>query len=150
MINDDLTWIKGAHSFHFGYQYTKYYYNERYSRGSGAFQFSSIRRTRPDFSTTTGNSFASFLLGAVYSANRDVPTLSSGFRQPHHAFYAMDDWKITPKLTLNVGLRWEIIPPFFERTGRMSYIDLDAPNPGCRGTAGRSGFRQEAEQHVLP
>ena len=28
-INDDLTWIKGAHSFHFGYQYTKYYYNER-------------------------------------------------------------------------------------------------------------------------
>ena len=43
--------------------------------------------------------------------------------------YVMDDWKITPRLTVNLGLRWEIIPPFYEVTGRMSEVSLSATNP---------------------
>ena len=65
MLNDDLTWIHGTHSFHFGYQYTKYYYNEVAPPGSGDFNFSPQQTDLPGFTTRHGHSFASFLLGAV-------------------------------------------------------------------------------------
>ena len=61
----------------------------------------------------------------------ELRALSDGFRQPYHAFYAADDWKVTPKLTVNLGLRWEIIPGFYEVTNRMSEISLSVPNPGA-------------------
>jgi len=139
-VTDDLTYIRGAHSIHLGYQYMNYYYNERNSQGSGQFNFSPRSTGAPGFLASTGNSVASFMLGAVNTASRAIPTLSDGMRQPYHAFYASDDWKITPKLTMNYGLRWEIIPPFFERTGRMSYIDLNAPNPDAGGIPGALVF----------
>ena len=41
----------------------------------------------------------------------------------------MDDWKLSQRLMFNLGFRWEIIPPFYEVTNRMSEIDLNAPNP---------------------
>jgi len=95
---------------------------------------------QPGFSSDTGHSFASFLLGAVQSANRGLSPLTSGFRQPYHALYAQDDWKVTPKLTINLGLRWEIIPSFYEVTNRMSVVDLDAPNPGAGNFTGALTF----------
>ncbi|MGE5648223.1 MAG: TonB-dependent receptor domain-containing protein [Acidobacteriota bacterium] len=140
VLNDDLTWIHGRHSVHFGYQYARYYYNERNPDGSGAFYFHPTQTDLNGYANETGNAFASFLLGATQRASRGINPLSSGFRQPQHAFYAMDDIKITPKLTVNAGLRWEIIPPFFERTGRMSYIDLDAPNPEAGNLPGALVF----------
>ena len=89
----------------------------------------------------TGHAFASFLLGAVDSASHYVSSLSDGFRQPYNALYATDDWKITPQLTLSAGLRWEVIPPFYERTRRMSYIDLNATNPDTGNRPGALVFR---------
>ena len=77
--------------------------------GSGDFNFSPLQTDLPGFSDETGHSFGSFLLGAVNSGGRGVSVLYSGFRNPSHAFYAMDDWKVTPKLTVNLGMRWEII-----------------------------------------
>ena len=139
-VQDDVTVIKGAHTFHFGYQYSKYYLNSRDKNGSGVFHFSPIETDLPGFSDQTGNAFASFLLGAVHSADRNITVLYSGFRNPAHAFYAMDDWKLTPKLTLNIGLRWEIIRPFYEVTNRMSEVDLNKPNPAAGGRLGAFKF----------
>src|SRR5882724_3056351 len=82
-----------------------------------------------------------FMLGAVGSAGHGINALgNSGFRAPYHAFYAMDDWKLTPKLTMNFGLRWEVIPPFYEVTGRMSEVDLNTPNPDAGNLPGALVF----------
>ncbi|HWC00885.1 MAG TPA: carboxypeptidase-like regulatory domain-containing protein, partial [Bryobacteraceae bacterium] len=141
VINDDLTKIHGRHTFHFGYQYTRYYYNERNLSGSGTFNFTPVQTDLPGYATQTGNAFASFMLGAVNDATNGISALSDGFRQPYHEFYVNDDIKITPRLTMNVGLRWGVIPPFYERTGRMSYIDLSAPNPAAGNLDGVLVFK---------
>ena len=133
IYQDDLTWIHGKHSFRFGYEYARYFYNDNGQSDSGSFKFSPKATDLPGFITDTGHSFASFMLGAVGSAGHGINALgNSGFRAPYHAFYAMDDWKLTPKLTMNLGLRWEVIPPFYEVTGRMSEVDSECSEPRRR------------------
>jgi len=132
IFQDDVTWIHGAHSFHIGYEYKRYFYNDRALSDAGTFTFSARQTDLPGQLTSTGNSFASFLLGAVYSSNHGIQGYSQGFRQPQHGLYFMDDWKITPRLTFNAGLRWEVIPPFYEVTNRMSEVSLAVQNPDAK------------------
>jgi hypothetical protein len=141
VFQDDITWSRGKHTFKFGYDYTRYFYNNRDLADAGSFRFNPRETDLPGFLDNTGHAFASFLLGAADSASHNIPGYSQGFRQPYHAFYAMDDWKVTPKLTVNLGLRWEIIPPFYEVTNRMSDIDLNAPNPEAGNRPGALVFR---------
>jgi hypothetical protein len=129
IYQDDLTWLHGSHSFHFGYEYKRYFYNDRALSDAGSFTFSARQTDSPGQLNSTGHAFASFLLGAVYRSSHSIQGYSQAFRQEQHGMYAMDDWKITPHLTVNVGLRWEVIPPFYETTGRMSEVSLSVQNP---------------------
>ena len=141
VLKDEMTKASGKHTFHLGYQYTRYFYNEENYSGSGTFNFSPNQTALPGFTTETGNAFASFLLGTVNSASNNVAALSDGFRGPYHALWIQDDIKLTPKLTINAGFRWEIITPFYERTNRMSYIDLSSPDPAAGGRPGVIRFK---------
>jgi hypothetical protein len=135
-IRDGATKISGKHTFHFGYQYTRYFYDEDNYSGSGNFNFSPITTGLPGFTDQTGNAFAGFMLGAANSASNNVAGLNDGFRGPYHALWIQDDFKVTPKLTVNIGFRWEIITPFYERTDRMSNIDLGLADPSAPGYNG--------------
>ncbi|OLE87089.1 MAG: hypothetical protein AUG07_01565 [Acidobacteria bacterium 13_1_20CM_2_60_10] len=146
VYTDDLTSIHGKHSFRFGYGYSRYFYNDRSLSDAGTFNFNPQQTDLPGFLNDTGHAFASFLLGAPRSAGHGVTELTQGFRQPAHALYAMDDWKVTPKLTVNAGLRWEIIPPFYEVTGRMSQVDLNTPNPGADNRPGALVFASRSSR----
>ena len=141
VLKDDATKIWGKHTFHFGYQYTRYFYNEQNYSDSGQFHFSPVQTGLPGFNASTGNAFASFLLGATNSASHSIAGLSDGFRGPYHASWLADDIKLTPRLTVNIGMRWEVITPFYERTNRMSFIDLSAPDPAAGGLPGNLVFR---------
>ncbi len=141
VLKDEMTKASGKHTFHFGYQYTRFFYNEQNYSGSGTFNFSPNQTALPGFTTETGNAFASFLLGATNSASNSIASLSDGFRGPFHALWIQDDFKVTPKLTVNVGFRWEIITPFYERTNRISYIDLSQPDPAAGNLPGVISFR---------
>ncbi|MCI0665962.1 MAG: hypothetical protein L0220_33320, partial [Acidobacteria bacterium] len=140
IVTDDLTIVRGSHNFKTGFELRKYYYNNRGKSGSGDFNFQPIQTEAPGFAASTGHSFASFLLGAVNTAGRGISVVNFGYRVTQPGFYFMDDWKVNQKLTLNLGLRWEIIGGYNEVAGRISGIDLDMPNPGAGGRPGALVF----------
>src|SRR5713226_9549796 len=88
----------------------------------------------------SGNASASFLLEAVGSASVAFRTLESNYpRQKTVILHAGDTWKVTPKLSLNYGLRWDVATPTLEKRDAMSFFDF-GPNPGAGGRAGRLAF----------
>jgi hypothetical protein len=143
IVMDDLTIVSGAHNYRAGFELRKYYNNARNKSGSGNFNFSPIQTELPGFAAQTGHSFASFLLGAVSSSNRDIQVANFGYRVTQPAFYFMDDWKVNQKLTLNLGLRWEMNFGYNEVAGRMSVLDLTKPNPGAGNRPGALVFADE-------
>ena len=108
-IIENLSWLKGSHSFKFGYQFLKRTDN-----------FLDLRAPQGELQTdgiyTAGGAFglADFLLGDVDGVHFTTPLVVHYF-QPGHSFYAMDTWKTTPKLTLTYGVRYELFSPIMER-----------------------------------
>ena len=79
--------------------------------------------------TTMGQSFASFLLGATASGSANIRAAYS-FQGNYYGFFIQDDIKLTPKLTLNLGLRYELQPNVTERYNRsVRGFDTSTPNP---------------------
>lgn len=140
IVQDDLTWLKGKHSFRTGFEHRRYYANSRNVLGAGSYNFDNQNTALPGFRDQTGFSYASFLLGAAYSTDLSLPYVTQGIRSRDTSFYFQDDWKFTPKLSLNLGVRWEIPQPLGEVANRMSSLDPNLPNPGAGGRPGALAF----------
>jgi hypothetical protein len=76
------------------------------------------------FSGDTGDPFASFLLGSLNGGQISTTNFISSTRKAW-AFYAQDDWKVTPKITLQLGVRYELWTPIGEQFGRQSNFNFD-------------------------
>jgi hypothetical protein len=112
-VSSTSTWLRGRHSIKFGGIYTRNYAKDGYSTGAneskGAYAFSGF---------ATGNSFADFLLGLPNQVreqrntrgNLPMDTFSNDW-----AVFAQDDLKLTPRLTLFLGLRYEVIGVFIDK-----------------------------------
>jgi hypothetical protein len=133
----NFTWIKGRHSLKFGYEYEHIWMavndnNPLY----GSFTYGGGYSG----STVADGYWADFLFGttSAYSlANYFVAHL----RQTMNSAYAQDDWKVSPKLTLNLGLRWEYGSPYSEQHNYISNFDPDTQTvltttPGAVGGNG--------------
>ncbi len=136
IYQDDFTIVHGKHNFKLGVEARFYYYNIRNKSGTGTFNFQSVQTQLPGFASQTGHAFASFLLGAVNNTTRAISPVNPGFRTHTPGFYFSDDWKVNSKLTLNLGLRWEIIGGIYEVAGRMTNMDPNVPNPGAGNIPG--------------
>jgi hypothetical protein len=89
-------------------------------------------------SATAGNPWASLLLGYPAGGGYSV-TIASAFQQIYEGLFIQDDWRITPKLTLNLGLRWEYEAPMSERYNRQNAgFDFTSTNPLQSQVAGLS------------
>jgi outer membrane receptor protein involved in Fe transport len=139
VFTDSLTWTKGRHTFKFGTDIRKNQENMTFQGvGAGQFNFSSNETSLPNSPqrALTGNPFASFLLGIPDSAFILVNPATYGNRYSYYSWFAQDSLKITPTLTLQLGLRYEIPIPRGETHDRMSTFDPSTPNPGAGGRPG--------------
>jgi hypothetical protein len=140
-LDEDLSWIKGSHSFKVGYGYQIIKLNRDYAnQQAGQVRFHRLETARPGENTgASGNSFASFMLGAVDYGFFETG-YSQGMRYPAHSVYVQDDWKVTSKLTANLGFRMEINPPVYDKYDQLSYFDPKLANPAADGYPGAVRF----------
>jgi hypothetical protein len=137
---DTLTWIKGKHQVKTGFEF-RYSRNGDANRNSagGAFNFGN---------RATGNSTAELLLGWVNSASRaELPRIDS--RSDFWGAFVQDDWRVSQKLTLNIGVRWDMDTPRHAFDNRQTGFDGRPINPvsGTPGVftfAGRDGYSRYA------
>ena len=141
VYQDTFSHLQGKHSLKFGAEIRRYRYNT-FEPGplSGSFTFTDRETSLPGFTSDTGHPVASFILGAVDKGSRSIFTTEPGYRAGLYAFFAQDDFKVTPKLTLNLGLRWEIPMPQRETLNRESGFDPTVPNPGADNIPGALVF----------
>ncbi len=121
---DNFTWTLSNHSLRFGGELRWDQYNQVGNQFARAqFQFEPNATTNAG-AANTGNTFAEFLLGYSKRSEVSVSLAQAQFRALDKYFYIDDAWKVTPKLTLNVGLRYEYTPPWFDKTGRLVNIHV--------------------------
>jgi hypothetical protein len=126
----NLTKIVGNHTWKFGTEIMRLTQNYVQSNiPTGQFNFNPDLTAANGFNTATGGlGIATLLLGyASGGSSVGTPALVAG-TQWYPAVYANDDWHITPKLTLNLGVRWEYSAPWTERFDRLSYFNPTQPN----------------------
>jgi hypothetical protein len=105
---------QGNHSLKFGYDMRRIrddLLQTQTVNPRGRYQFSNSQTSVPGAPTSRENSFASFLLDLPNAAGRDYPVVFPAYRAWEFFLFAGDKWQVTPKLTLDLGLRWEYYPP---------------------------------------
>ena len=136
--NDDFTWIHNNHSFKFGGQYQLSHYNgfgRQCVAGCAGFSYTETGVPNGTNPNAGGNPFASFLLGYADSGSLDTVRFI-GQQWPYFAGYFQDDWRVTSKLVLNLGLRWDTTLPPTGLNDEWSNFSPTTPNPGAGGRAG--------------
>lgn len=131
-IQPNVNFVSGRHFFRFGFESRKYNDNSSNPGAAvGSYSFgknwTQANAGRPD--AVSGNELATFLLGYPSSAVADR-NIDPAFTHFYYATFFQDDWKITPRLTLNLGLRWDYESPATERYDRMVLgLDFSAASP---------------------
>jgi hypothetical protein len=162
IMTDMVTDLVGKHNIRFGAEGTRYHYNNSTYPQSLSVNFSDLETSLPGYETTTGHQFASFMVGAVDGAGYTVQRANPGYRQSEFSLYVTDTWKVTPKLTLDYGLRWDIPTPMKEAWNRMSGFNLNLIDPAigipgamtflgsCNTCTGKGSFEQMYWKELAP
>ncbi len=140
-IVNNWLWTKGRHTFNIGGEFRRAYQDDHEQQSfGGQFNFSAHQTSIPNPADmafdSDGNAFASFLLGLPDSAARsNTPELK--LRNVDLSPYIQDDIKITPKLTVNLGVRWDIMVPFTENSNEVVYFNPYITNPAAISLSGQ-------------
>jgi hypothetical protein len=144
-LTDNLSWTRGNHGFKFGGDLRlrqNFAGTSNIARGSFTFNGQFTSRTP---GAGAGSALADLLLGLTSAAQ--LSTLLTGdFRDHYYGFYANDTWRVTPKLTLNLGLRYELQTPMWEADNRIANFDLNPGSPtyGTLVNAKDGGIRERS------
>lgn len=131
--NGTVSWTKGNHNFKFGASLIRRQArNVQSASAVGAYSFNLVSDNNSDQLTQQNNQIASTLVGAFNGQSRNFNLHPPDYRSWEPSVFAQDSWKVNPKLTLLLGVRYDVITPFTEAHNRISNYDfLEAvSNPG--------------------
>jgi hypothetical protein len=142
-ISDNLTWVKGSHTFRMGGDFKSHKYDSSLPEEQ-ATEFEKF------------DSFTQFLTGNAQEADTQFGLTSKSFRFKDYGLYLADDWRVSRKLTLNLGLRYELFMWPEEKQGRLGNFDFAGFEPCFAPTGGSNancdsparGFRVPANAQL--
>jgi hypothetical protein len=141
-ISNQVAWLKGRHSMKFGFQFMRNNYRRIDCNScAGQVNFSAAATGIPSIANT-GIGYASFLLGISSGGNFNYGA-DIDFLFYYYAWYFQDDIKLTSKLTLQAGLRYDLPFPRLERNRQNSNFNPSLPNPDAGGLLGALEFAGE-------
>jgi len=128
VVDENLTWVKGQHTFKFGTELRREEFTIfQPASPRGNLDFGPQFTDNPAAPGSGGSGFASFMAGLTDGGAINNLHNVDYFR-PIYAFYGQDDWKITSRLTLNLGLRYELFTTVKERNNNQGTFDLNDPS----------------------
>jgi len=134
-LESTALWQVGTHSLTFGYDGRLVLeHQQSASNGPGSLSFDTTLTNGPNVTSSAASNqaqfsaFGAFLLGTFTNATL-TRQVQPAYDSWYHAMYLQDDWRVNPRLTLNVGLRYDIETGYAERYNRWADLDLDVANP---------------------
>ncbi|MEK7403569.1 MAG: carboxypeptidase regulatory-like domain-containing protein [Acidobacteriota bacterium] len=138
IVNETLSWQRQKHNIKFGFEWNRQVNEEyKFDNSAGSFSFSARTTGIPGQSYTarTGHSFASFLLGEVDSASL-TPVFNALLNRTYAAAFVQDTWKVSRRVTLNLGLRWSGNSPIYDKYDRIANFNVRLPDPNGNNLPG--------------
>jgi hypothetical protein len=142
---DNFSWIKGKHSLRFGgeYRYNMFpQIGNEFPRGQFYYDNRFTQIYTPTSATAAaasgGYTGADFMLGTTYNAITAVSLVQADFRSSEWAMYLDDTWRVAPRLTVTMGLRWEVMQPLVDKRGFQPNVQLNQPLPNVANVADQS------------
>ena len=140
----NISKVVGKHTIKFGGMYGFGAYSTRvFDNSTGAYTFTTAFTQGPNplvSNPTAGFGYSSFLLGAMASGTQNVTDINGSYHQPYYGAYIQDDYKLTQRLTVNLGLRWEFESPRIESQNRVSNFDYTSTATLPNGVSVRGGL----------
>lgn len=147
-LADSVEWDHGKHNITFGGQLIEIQFNYiKNVSGSSPLDYTFSANQTEGYSASgsglpnTGSSFASYMLGAVNTSSVSVGVPGLGSRWLDPSFWVQDDYKVSSKVTVNAGLRWDIWPAIHETHNLITWLNPTGQNPltGNLGTLAFAG-----------
>jgi Carboxypeptidase regulatory-like domain/TonB dependent receptor len=142
---ESAIWVHGRHTFEFGGDFRHQLFGTHNDPSAGSYNFSANETSLPSaegqnlYGASLGDGFASFALGLVDGATIGNDNIQ-WFHRIEGAFYALDTWKLTNKLTVNYGLRWDLEQMQREQYLRETQFSPTVVNPSAGGLLGGTEY----------
>ena len=146
-FSNDITWVKGRHAIKTGFEFRHHNFPvQGWGAGGVAGNFNFDRLGTAGFDAVgnnlnqTGDPFASFLLGQVHASNQTIPAFTS-FRETYTGLFINDEFKVSDKLTLTLGLRYDYQSARTEKDNQVLDLQPDDAEPRSGRHSGRGHLR---------